>query len=411
MILVKHTKQVNSSLILTIQYVIWIVSTNTFYSSFFYTCVISATFCLDAIIEQQMPMTGASMFWHDSLHDCNIDQSLSLPFDRYRLSNQHRTGRGTSVSFHFDQHLSHDFLLYSLSNNIKCQHLALTIYYVFLFKLTNGTTDLCIGINTNGRYKDELKSIIGMFVNAIPLRCQLNPHWSFSQLMNDICEMETNSMKYSYFPLQRILAQHRNASQPAFLDTSFEFQSIEIMNRNNEGLINKFDFCLVSYPTQISTDEFVSKFDFALTIQHDIIMNQLSCTIDASLDLFDQMTTQKMLQRFHSLLKQLFSPMNDQMNKSIYELSLILSDERLLMKSMNNTEIFVPSLSCIHHEFVSQVMKYPQKLAVELDDQSLTYCELLYYVQSLSVNLLNQYEINPGEIICQCVERSLSMVS
>jgi non-ribosomal peptide synthetase component F len=151
--------------------------------------------------------------------------------------------------------------------------------------------------------------------------------------------------------------------------------------------------------------------DFGLTIEYDMNMNQLSCTIDASLDLFDQMTTQKMSQRFHSLLKQLFSPMNDEMNKSIYELSLILSDERLLMKSMNNTEIFVPSLSCIHHEFVSQVMKYPQKLSVELDDQSLTYCELLYYVQMLSLNLLNRYEIIPGEIICQCVERSLSMVS
>ena len=42
--------------------------------------------CLDSIIEQQMPMTGASMFWLDTLHDCKLDQSLPLPFDRYRLS-------------------------------------------------------------------------------------------------------------------------------------------------------------------------------------------------------------------------------------------------------------------------------------------------------------------------------------
>ena len=59
----------------------------------------------------------------------------------------------------------------------------------------------------------------------------------------------------------------------------------------------------------------------------------------------------------------------------------------------------------------AQVMKHPQKLAVELDEQSLTYCELLYYVQVLSLNLMNKYHVVPGEIICQCVERSLSMVS
>ncbi|CAF1578626.1 unnamed protein product, partial [Adineta steineri] len=55
-------------------------------------------------------------------------------------------------------------------------------------------------------------------------------------------------------------------------------------------------------------------------------------------------------------------------------------------------------------------MKHPQKLAVELDEQSLTYCELLYYVQVLSLTLLNEYHVFPGEIVCQCVERSLSMV-
>ena len=81
------------------------------------------------------------------------------------------------------------------------------------------------------------------------------------------------------------------------------------------------------------------------------------------------------------------------------------------MQSMNNTQVLFPSVSCIHHEFVCQAMKHPQKLAVELDDQSLTYSELLYYVQVLSLNLLNKQRIVPGEIICQCVERSLSMVS
>ncbi|CAF1475792.1 unnamed protein product, partial [Adineta steineri] len=52
-----------------------------------------------AVIEQQMSMTGASVFWLDALCGCKLDQPLSLPFDRYRLSNEHRTGRGTTISF------------------------------------------------------------------------------------------------------------------------------------------------------------------------------------------------------------------------------------------------------------------------------------------------------------------------
>ncbi|CAF1352628.1 unnamed protein product, partial [Adineta steineri] len=144
-----------------------------------------------AVIEQQMSMTGASLFWLDALHDCKLDQPLSLPFDRYRLANEHRTGRGTSISFDFGQDLSHDFLGHASSNSISLEHLALATYYVFLFKLTNGENDLCIGINTHGRYRDELNSIIGMFVNAIPLRCQLDPHLSFHELIKHVQDIMT----------------------------------------------------------------------------------------------------------------------------------------------------------------------------------------------------------------------------
>ncbi|CAF4471856.1 unnamed protein product, partial [Adineta steineri] len=88
------------------------------------------------------------------LYDYNLDQSLSLPFDRYRLSNENRTGRGTSVSFDFGEDLSHHLLTCASSYEMSPMHIALACYYIFLFKLTNGQKDLCIGINTHGRYKD-----------------------------------------------------------------------------------------------------------------------------------------------------------------------------------------------------------------------------------------------------------------
>ena len=154
--------------------------------------------------------------------------------------------------------------------------------------------------------REELISVIGMFVNAIPLRCQLDPHWSFHQLVEHVREIATSSLEYSYFPLQRILAQHPNASKPAFLDTSFDFYSIENKKNKNEVVIGDSRLHAMPISIKISEDEIMSKFDFALTIQHDININQLSCTINASLDLFDAKTVEKIAQRFHSMLEQLF---------------------------------------------------------------------------------------------------------
>ncbi|CAF1508774.1 unnamed protein product, partial [Adineta steineri] len=365
-----------------------------------------------AVIEQQMSMTGASMFWLDALHDCKLDQPLSLPYDRYRLSNEHRTGRGTSISFDFGQDLSHDFLTHASSNDISLEHLALATYYVLLFKLTNGETDLCTGINTHGRYRDELNYIIGMFVNAIPLRCQLDPHLSFHELTKHVRDNMINCIKYSYFPLQHILNQHPNISNPVFLDTSFEFLLFMGKDEEDEIMLGDSRFSLLPLSIKISENEIMSKFDFILSFQHDLNLNELSCTIDASTDLFNVETICLITQRLQTMLHQQFTSFNCTTNKSIYELSMILSNEQYLMQSLNNTQTSFSSApsTCIHREFAYQVMKHSQKLAVELDEQSLTYCELLYYVQILSLTLLNEYHVFPGEIVCQCVERSLSMV-
>jgi non-ribosomal peptide synthetase component F len=273
--------------------------------------------------------------------------------------------------------------------------------------LTNGERDLCIGMNIENRYRDEFKPMIGLFENIIPIRCQLDQNWSFHQLINNVREMVTNSFKYSYFPLQRILAQHPNVSKPAFLDIFFKFQSNE-----NQVMIENSRLCTMPISFNSSDNEILSKFNFAFTCQHDTNDNQLSCTINASLDLFDVETVNKIAQRLHSILHELFQvTSDDEMKNSIYEFSLILPDEKLLMKSMNNTQVLFPSISCIHHEFVYQAMESSQKIAVELDEQSLTYSELLHYVQVLSLNLLNIHHIVSGEIVCQCVERSLAMVS
>ncbi|CAF2940797.1 unnamed protein product [Rotaria sp. Silwood2] len=232
-----------------------------------------------ATIEQHSPMTAASVFWFDSLRDSKIDQSLPLPFDRYRLSDEHRTGRGISVCFDFGEDLSHDFLAYSSSNGINVEQLALATYYIFLFKLTNGKSDLCIGMNTHGRYKEELMTVIGMFVNAIPLRCQLDPHWHFNQLLEHVKKITTSSLQYSYFPLQRILAQHPSISKPAFLETSFDFHTYTSTNSKDEVMIENARLITTPFSIKLGEDEIMSESFYVTLLDHIKNIDFQNCRI------------------------------------------------------------------------------------------------------------------------------------
>ncbi|CAF5142908.1 unnamed protein product, partial [Rotaria sp. Silwood1] len=110
-------------------------------------------------------------------------------------------------------------------------------------------------MNTHGRYKPELMSVIGMFANAIPLRCQLDPSWSFARLVEEVHQIATDSSNYSYFPLQRILAQHPLASKPTFLDTSFQFGSSPKENICDEIIFGDVHLSRVPFSFKIGTDE------------------------------------------------------------------------------------------------------------------------------------------------------------
>ncbi|CAF4289989.1 unnamed protein product [Rotaria sp. Silwood2] len=100
---------------------------------------------------------------------------------------------------------------------------------------------------------------------------------------------------------------------------------------------------------------------------------------------------------------QLFECIDD---RPIYELSLILPEEMTLIQELNNTEVVFSPFNCVHHEFAYRASEHPQKVALVLDEQYVTYGETLFYVEQLQSYLGERRD----QIICQCVECSIEMI-
>ena len=66
-------------------------------------------------------------------------------------------------------------------------------------------------------------------------------------------------------------------------------------------------------------------------------------------------------------------------------------------------------LGTIHAAIVQHALATPDNLAMLLDDQSLTYEQLLNQSQTLAAYLIQTCHVKKGDIIGQCVERSLQM--
>ncbi|CAF1663903.1 unnamed protein product, partial [Adineta ricciae] len=258
-------------------------------------------------------------------------------------------------------------------------------------------------MNINGRYKDELHSIIGSFVTTLPCRVQLDPNGSFEQLVEQVRDRCLSVLEHSHYPLQHIVGSHH---APAFLETMFDYITIDsAMEQVN------LDGALLQ-STSFEQYDHVAKFDMMLTLfQHP--SDRLSCSLICSQDVFSEKTVQTLADRFLSLLKLLFAPARLCMTKlPLYHMSIIVPEERQIINALKTKDISRVQLAdgTVRNLFIKTARTYSQKIAVELDEQSLTYSELLFYVQQFSLVLIGTHSVCVGEIVCQCVERSLSMV-
>ncbi|CAF4238681.1 unnamed protein product, partial [Adineta steineri] len=257
-----------------------------------------------SVYEHAMDMSLSREFWHSQLEGYNIECSLSLPVDRQRSStDQQRSGLASTAEISFDNKICTSFLSYASTHHLTLFQLGLSIFYVFLFKLTHGQTDLCIGSINANRYRSELVSMIGMFVSTLPYRVELDPHWSFNESVQQVREKCLSNLGHSHYPLQHILDDNRlNQSNVSFLETMFDFISV---SKDVEHL------CLSDTNLeQISLEQSaeVSKFDFSLRFLYNPLSDnkRLSCSFVCSHDLFESSSVSKIAQRFQYMFEQLF---------------------------------------------------------------------------------------------------------
>ena len=349
-------------------------------------------------------MTTSSDFWRAQLHGYDLERRLLLPFDRHRSTNDQRSGKASVAEFVFTEQLSRSFLHYASSLNVTPFQLGLAVFYVFLFKLTNGQQDLCIGCVNANRYRVELQDIIGMslrhfliafrWIHLLHLRNSLNK-------FRNIC---LSILEHSHYPLQHIIGNHHS---PAFLEIMYDFVTVP----HNVERVDLGGTLLE--PVFLENDDFVAKFDVMLNFVHKS-STEMSCSLVCSEDLFDRLTVQTMIDRFSHLLHQLVDSPILTVDKQpmLYQLSVILPQEQMLIDALKNNDINRPPAveNTIQQLFKKQVLNHPQKVAVELDEQALTYNELFFYAQRLALILLDTNVVKEAEIICQCVERGLSMV-
>ncbi len=94
----------------------------------------------------------------------------------------------------------------AVNNNASLFMALLTGFNIFLHSITK-QEDILIGIPSSGRYHDNVKNVIGFFINTLILCNRVNPEESFLDLLPRVQKNTVGVLEHQAYPLETVLEE------------------------------------------------------------------------------------------------------------------------------------------------------------------------------------------------------------
>nr|WP_281282192.1 non-ribosomal peptide synthetase [Aliikangiella marina] len=241
------------------------------------------------------------VYWSRKLY--GMPPCLTLPIEESRALGE--SFQGGTVKVSIGGKLLKKIKDFTAEHNITNFMLLISVYFVTLSKFSN-CNDFAIGTPLAGRIRSELESLIGLFVNSLPIRGQLYPNLSFTKFVKQIRNTTLECFAHQELPFDKIVDQvagERSSEYSPIYQVMFALQNIPAANENES------DIKLVAYPenseqTFLATDSnVVARHELSLMLlerEHDIVGK-----LDFDKRLFKKDTVQGLVNSYLYLLEQL----------------------------------------------------------------------------------------------------------
>jgi amino acid adenylation domain-containing protein len=340
---------------------------------------------------QGQSLTDLLAFWKDNLN--GAPELLKLPTDKPRPALM--SYRGESARLPIPASMMAELRAISQKSGGTVFMTMLTAFAVLLQRLS-GQQDLIIGTTVANRGHADIEPLIGLFINTLALRLNLEGNPTVNQLLARVKNTCLQAFDHQDLPFEQLveaLNPPRSLSYAPLIQVSFDVQNTPDSELVMEGL--KLE--------PISMPVLASKFDLSLSIEVDHGDDVAVWTWNP--DLFNQDTVLSLMRHFLALLQGLIQsqdqlaadlPLNTQVT--------LARCEETYARSMPK-----PEAQTWLDLFDTQVKKTPQKIAVRFNDVALSYQTLHERVSVLS-DALRGLGVRPEIKVALFVERSIDMI-
>jgi amino acid adenylation domain-containing protein len=341
---------------------------------------------------ERQDFAKAETFWRESLKGFNSPTVLPV-------SSVNGTQSGDGVQQQLDVYVDAETTArlqsFARANSVTLNTLV-TGAWALLLGRYSGAADVVFGITASGRPAtlEGVQSMVGLFINTLPLRVQLLPDRRVIPWLTELQMRLLDLREYEFSPLVRVHGWSEVPRGLPLFETMVVFDNYpgEVTQQGIKklGLTDIRSIESASYPLGLVAAPGPRLF---LRIGYDSHR-------------FDPAVVERMMGHLRVLLDNMAA--NGQAKLS--EIAMFTDDEQSrMLVGWNSTKRDYPAEVTVSQLFEEQVAASPDALAVKAGDEALTYRELNERSDKLA-RYLRRKGIGPESRVAVCVERSAGMI-
>ncbi|WP_440115895.1 amino acid adenylation domain-containing protein [Paenibacillus sp. QZ-Y1] len=309
---------------------------------------------------EQQDSAEAQQFWQSYLQ--GIEQMTSIP--QQGLQADEAPFEPAEVEWRLDSKLTADLAALARSNKVTLNTVLRTVWGILLQKY-NRTEDVVFGSVVSGRPPTlaGVESMVGLFINTVPVRIQSRGNDTFSELIRRVQETGASAEPYTHLSLSEI--QAISLLPGGLFDHIVAFENYPLDKASIEAHSRGLGFVITDSSTFSQTN-----YDLNVLV---LPGDELTVKVSFNKSVFTETWVGQLLQHLQTLFYQAAA----QPELPISQFALVtLEEKRQLLEDFNPPSEPYPRDKAIHQLFEEQVVLVPNRPAIVCNSNVITYQQL-----------------------------------
>ncbi|MDC8004718.1 amino acid adenylation domain-containing protein [Aureisphaera galaxeae] len=319
---------------------------------------------------------------------------LNLPTEKKRPSV--KTHEGRHLKTYLPKELTRAFKQFCNEQETSLYIGLYASFNLLLHKYT-GDKDFILGTPVAGRSHIDLENQIGVYVNSIALRSQIDPKETIAAFFERTKGNILKDYKHQDYPFDHLVNKLKigsDISRSPVFDATFRL--------HNVGITKSVDEIPQEVVDRV-TDHGIAKTKFDLDFSLEEIGEYLDFNVVFNSDVYEKEIIAGLMSHFKQLIASLIS----QPEATIEALEFLnFAEKEELLVTFNNTRVAYPKERTLVDLFEEQTKKTPNQIALVFEKNTLTYEELSTVSTQLASYLIQEHKVATGDFVGITLDRN-----